>query len=281
MAVRWRVAPLALVLLTSPGVLRAEGEESLERLYGRAVAEGQEGRSQVAVDLFEEVLAKMPENDPLRTLALYGAARANQRIGTAEAACKAVERFKAFIGRTDAEPQKREKAVNGLSDLIAKCNEKGPVATKPTAAVSAPVAPPLRAAPPLEAPSSTAVAAVAAPTPHRADHTWAWMATGTAGAGLVGGTAFLLVGSSALSDGDAAEKKFHASGYADAKARSDARSADDRARTFGVAGYATLGVGLIAGGLAAWAWLETAPDGSPPAGALVPGPSGLEYVGVF
>ena len=52
-------------------------------------------------------------------LALSGAALANQRLGTPEAASKAVEHFKAFIGLPDAEPEKRGKAASGLSDLIA------------------------------------------------------------------------------------------------------------------------------------------------------------------
>ncbi len=55
---------------------------------------------------------------------MYGAARAIQKVGTPETACVAVERFKLFIGMPDAEPEEREKAANGLGDLIAQCNEK-------------------------------------------------------------------------------------------------------------------------------------------------------------
>lgn len=241
---------LALALPVAPVSVPAQAvaDDAAEPEYERAVSALQSGRAAPAAQLFDELLAKMPEKHPLRTLALYGSARAHQKAGTPEAACHAVERYKAFIGRPDAEPVKREKAANGLADLIALCQ------TKTAAGVVAPVTPVLPVAVAPVAASELAIQA--APVPAIPDRTWAWVATGTAGASVVGGAVMLAVASGAVSDADAANKRFHASGDTDATARRQVLDGDDRASTFGYAGYGALGVGAAVGGLAAWLWMR-------------------------
>ena len=115
---------LAGLAVLPPAPAAAAGEDTTDVLYERAVSASQEGRHDAAATLFDEVLGQMAPNHPLRALAFYGAARANQRVGTADAACKAAERYKTFIGLPDAEPEKREKAAKSLGDLLAKCASK-------------------------------------------------------------------------------------------------------------------------------------------------------------
>lgn len=261
-----------------PTAARAAGAESVETLYERAVSTAQAGRFSAAAALFDDVVAKLPPGHALRTLALYGAARANQKVGTPKAACIAIERFKLFIGMPDAEPEKREKAANGLGDLTAKCNEKD---ATPKGAAFASTPPPAIAptsAPALADMDSTATSGNQSPA---VDRTWVWVTTGTAGAAVIGGAILLIAASGAVSDGDSAEKRFHASGDTDADARDEVLASDDRATTYGLAGYGVVGVGALLGGVATWLWLrDPAPDREPRT-AFVPGPGTMNWIGVF
>lgn len=125
---RSRASGLAFLLAIAPTTAGAAGEDTIDILYERAVSAAQGGRSATAAAIFEEVLLKMPAEHPLRPLAIYGAARANQKLGTPKAACRAVEHFKTFIGLPNAEPEKRAKAASSLEDLVVKC-DKGSVNT--------------------------------------------------------------------------------------------------------------------------------------------------------
>lgn len=271
----------ALLLLTglavaTPAPAAAAGEDTTDLLYERAVAASQEGRHDAAATLFDEVLGQMAPNHPLRALALYGAARANQRVGTADAACKAAERYKTFIGLPDAEPEKREKAAKSLGDLLAKCASKDAVAPAPaSAAASTPAAAPAPAS--VQAPATVAPAA---PTPAPApapDRTWAWVATGAAGASLVGGALLLVLADAAIDDGDAAMARFEDSGRTSVSARDAVRAADDRVVTYANVGYGVLGLGAALGGLATWLWVRD-PGATT---AWTPTPNGMIWTGRF
>jgi hypothetical protein len=267
---RYEIVALGCVLGVSvAGGASATTEETTELLYERAVTASQEGRNDAAAALFDEVLAKMTPTHPLRALALYGAARANQRVDTPEAACRAAERFRVFIALPDAEPEKRERAANALGGLTTKCRARDLV---PVAA--APVVPP----PAAESAPPAAVEAPVAPTSASdPDRTWAWATTGVAGASAVVGAVLLIVAGSALDDADAALARFEASGRTNTADRAAVRDADDRATTYGLAGYGLLGLGAALGGVATWLWLR-----EPSAGvAFVPGPGGLGVVGRF
>ena len=266
------IAAVVALQFAIPTAARAAGAESVETLYERAVSTAQEGRFSAAAALFDEVVAKLPPGHALRALALYGAARSNQRVGTPEAACVAVERYKLFIGLPDAEPEKRAKAANGLGDLIAKCNEK---AATPNGAASASLpAPAIDSNPDLAIDTVDSTATTGNQSPS-VDHTWAWVTSGTAGAAVIGGVALLAASSGAVSDGDAAEKRFHAGGDVDADARDDVLAADERATSYGLSGYGVLGVGAALGGVAAWLWLRESNAG---AVTLVPAPDGAGVV---
>lgn len=242
---------IAGVLLLGRAVGAAE-PASTDADYERAVAEAQAGRVETAARLFDEVLARMPPEDPLRTLALYGAARAHQRLATPAGACRALEAYRLFIARADAEPEKRERASNALVGLIDACRAP----TTPTA-VSAPASGPVE---------------VRAPASATTDRTWAWVATGTAAASVVGGGVLLLLAGSALDDADSAYARFDAGGRTDAGLLRDGEAADDSARGLGIAGYSLLGVGAGLAGWAAWLWVRDAPT----AGVTwVPAPGGV------
>ena len=251
---------LAGLAVLPPAPAAAAGEDTTDVLYERAVSASQEGRHDAAATLFDEVLGQMAPNHPLRALAFYGAARANQRVGTADAACKAAERYKTFIGLPDAEPEKREKAAKSLGDLLAKCASKDAVAPAPaSAAVSSPAV--------AQAPASV-------PAP---DRTSAWVATGAAGASLVGGALLLVLADAAIDDGDAAMARFEDSGRTSASARDAVRAADDRVATYANLGYGVLGLGAVLGGLATWLWVRD--PGAPT--AWTPTPNGMIWTGRF
>ena len=266
----------ALLLLAGLAVWRpapasAAGEDTTDVLYERAGSASQEGRHEAAATLFEEVLGQMAPNHPLRALALYGAARANQRLGTPEAACKAAERFKTFIGLPDAEPEKREKAAKGLGDLLAKCASKDAVAPVPAS--------PASTAAPAPAPASAQANATVAETasPPAPDRTWAWVATGAAGASFVGGALLLVLADAAIDDGDTAMARFEDSGRTSISARDAVRAADDRVMTYANLGYGVLGLGAALGGLATWLWVRD----SGAATAWAPTPNGMIWTGRF
>ena len=268
------LAAVVALQIAIPTAARAAGAESVETLYERAVSTAQAGRFWAAAALFDEVVAKLPPGHALRALALYGAARSNQRVGTPDAACVAVERYKVFIGLPDAEAEKREKAANGLGDLIAKCNEK-----RPRALAAAPV--PAPSDPSTASPEEVDATAAPEDEPAGVDRTWAWVTTGTAGVALIGGTALLISASGAVSDGDAAMKRFEASGQTSVEARDDVKAADDRAVTYGLTGYGVLGVGAVLGGVATWLWLRDPEVDREPRSAFVPGPGTVNWIGVF
>ena len=174
----------------------------------------------------------MPTDHALRTLALYGAARAFERVGTPQSACAAVERFTQFIGRPDADSEKRERASTSLPALITRCGQPAPVAPPPL-------------------------------TPAPADSTWAWATTATAGATLLTGGVLLVLARGAVADGDADYARFVDGGRVDAQVARQVTEHDDRARAYGYGGYAALGVGALLGAVAAWLWLDP-PIVSPP-----------------
>lgn len=217
----------AVLALCGPAAAGAT-EDPVETTYEAAVAAAQAGESEKAAALFEDTLAQMPTEHPLRTLALYGSARAHERIGIPRPACAAVERFTQFIGRADAEAEKRERASNALPGLIALCGQD-------------------QAPPP---PSMS----VAAPPP--AAPSWAWATTVTSGVALVTGGVLCVLARGAVEDGDAAYDRFVDGGRVDAGTADDVSRHDERARTLGYSGLATLGVGLVVGAVATWLWLD-------------------------
>lgn len=247
-----------LAALLAARTVSAAETASTDADYERAVAEAQAGHAEVAARLFDELLTRMPPEDPLRTLSLYGAARAHQRVGTPEAACRALESYRLFIARADAEPEKREKASNALVGLIDACRASAPPTPAP-----APVSAAAEASPP--APAST-------------DHTWAWVASGAAAASLVGGGVLLVLGGSALDEADTAYGRFDAGGRTDAALLRDGEAADDRARSLGIAGYSLLGVGAGLAGWATWLWLR---EPATPSVTWVPAPGGILVMGAW
>lgn len=228
----------AVLTLCGPTVASAS-EDPVETTYEAAVAAAQAGESEKAAALFEDTLSQMPTEHPLRTLALYGSARAHERIGAPRPACAAVDRFTQFIGRADAEAEKRERASNALPGLIALCNQDqaAPPATPMSVAAPPPAAPP-----------------------------WAWATTVTSGAALVTGGVLCVLARGAVEDGDAAYDRFVDGGRVDAGTADDVRRHDERARTLGYSGLATLGVGLVVGAVATLLWLD---DDAPSSNAAV------------
>jgi hypothetical protein len=266
------------LLLCAPLDARAASEDTVEFLYERAVTASQEGRNEVAAALFDEALTQLPEGHSLRGLALYGAARTQQRLGTPASACAAVKHYQTFIGRADAEAEKRTKAAAALPTLIEQCRGSGAAAAPavsptPTAQTAAPESP---------APASPArLTASAEVPPAGPDRTWAWVATGGSVIGLAAGGALLSVASGHLDDANAADKRFLASGRTSQRDLEARDAADDSARSAALAGYATLGVGAAVGGVALWLWLRE-PGASEAGGVTVaPTPSGFALGGRF
>ena len=100
------------------------GGESADALYERAVATAQEGRYWAAAGLFDEAVTRFPVGHPLHALAIYGAARANQKLDTPEAACKAIDRFGEFLAQPKIEKEKRRIAKDGVENLTPKCDRE-------------------------------------------------------------------------------------------------------------------------------------------------------------
>ncbi len=73
---------------------------------------------------FAALLERLPEGHPLETLSIYGAARSYQQLETSAAACAAVDMFTRFVGRQDAEAEKRERASKALPKLIERCSQR-------------------------------------------------------------------------------------------------------------------------------------------------------------
>lgn len=117
---------LALVLAVSVGAPATAGAEALtvasaEAGYEAAVATAQAGDYANAAAQFDELLNGLPKEHPLRTLALYGAARSYQELGTSESACKAIARFRLMLRRPDAEADKRATADRAIQKLSTTC----------------------------------------------------------------------------------------------------------------------------------------------------------------
>ena len=251
----------------APLVARAASQDTVEFLYERAVVASQEGRNEVAAALFDEALTQLPEGHSLRGSALNDAARTQQRLGTPASACSAVKHYQAFIGRADAEAEKRTKAAAALPTLIDQCRGSGvaaapAVSPKPTAETVAAESP---------ASASPARLTVSAEVPPAGpDRIWAWVATGGSLTGLAAGGALLSIASGHLDDANAAHKRFAASGRASVRDLQARDAADNDARSSVLAGYATLGVGAAVGGVAplparqrsAGARRSTAPGGA-------------------
>jgi hypothetical protein len=238
---------LATLTLGGPAAASAT-EDPGEATYEAAVAAAQAGESERAAALFEDALGQMPTEHPLRTLALYGSARAHERIGAPRPACAAVERFTQFIGRADAEAEKRVRASNALPGLISLCSQDEAAAPPPSTSIAAPSP----AAPP-----------------------WAWATTVTSGVALVAGGVLCVLARGAVDDGDAAYDRFTDDGRVDADTADDVSRHDERARTLGYSGLATLGVGLVVGAVATWLWLGD--DAASSNAAVEPTPEGLGF----
>jgi hypothetical protein len=269
-----------LVAASVPATARGAGDETTaELLYERAVEAAQAGRNEAAAALFDEATAAMGAAHPLRALAIYGAARANQRLETPETACKAAERFRVFIGLPEAEPEKREKAANALGGLTTRCATRDvALAAAVTPASAPPSTSTVETAPAEGAPGTVAAGAPVHPAPApAADDTWAWAATGAASASAVVGAVLLIMAGGALDDSEAALDRFEAGGRTSTADRDAVYAADDRATTYGLAGYGLLGLGAALGGVATWLWLR-----EPEAGVVLsPAPGGLGVVGRF
>ena len=121
------------LLLALPGAALAarKGAESAEVLYERAVSTAQDGRFSEAAGLFDEAATRFPAGHPLHALSLYGAARANQRLDTSEAACKAINRFGEFMALSKIEKEKRRIAQEGVAELTPKCDHAPSEASRP------------------------------------------------------------------------------------------------------------------------------------------------------
>jgi len=125
--------PLCVALLGAGGAhgqgiapeVEAVGDP-LEAEYQAAVQRAQGGDLAGAAVAFDALLGRLPAPHALFTLTLYGAARSYQQLDTPAAACEAVERFTRFIGREDAEVEKRERASKVLGGLIARCSAPAP-----------------------------------------------------------------------------------------------------------------------------------------------------------
>jgi predicted Zn-dependent protease len=117
---------LALVLSVSVGAPATAGAEALtvasaEAGYEAAVATAQAGDYAKAAQLFDDLLKRLPTDHALRTLALYGAARSHEEVGTPESACNAIHRFRRLLGRPDIERAKKATAERAIVKLSSAC----------------------------------------------------------------------------------------------------------------------------------------------------------------
>ena len=127
-------ALLQLALLTAPAV--APSDTELEGRYQDAVLALQENHPEVALGLFEWVLATVPPTHVLRPLALYGVARAASASTTAGHACAGATRTREYLGLDHGEPAKRDRLSRALPELEARCAAE--TAPPPVAAAQAP-----------------------------------------------------------------------------------------------------------------------------------------------
>jgi len=126
------VCVAALGTLLGSVEVHAQRVAELEAEYQRAVETAQSGDVAQAAAQFTALLERLPVGHPLETLSIYGAARSYQQLETSAAACAAVDLFTRFLGRKDAEVEKRERASKALPALIERCNAlMGTVAPSP------------------------------------------------------------------------------------------------------------------------------------------------------
>ena len=118
------VCVAAFGMLLGPADVQAQRDAELEAEYQRAVQTAQDGEVEQAAAQFAALLERLHDAHPLATLTIYGAARSYQKLKTAADACRAVDLFTRFLGREDAEAEKRERASKALSALIARCSER-------------------------------------------------------------------------------------------------------------------------------------------------------------
>lgn len=117
-----------------------------EAEYERAVQLSQSSEPALALAEFEHALDRLSPEHALRTLALYGAGRAAERLDTAESACRAVRFYQDFVARPDAEAEKRKRASEHLPALAVRCAGATP-APAPGSAPAPATAPPPEPAP--------------------------------------------------------------------------------------------------------------------------------------
>ena len=205
-----------------------------EAEYERAVQLSQSSEPALALAEFEQALARLSADHALRTLALYGAGRAAERLDTAEAACRAVRFYQDFVARPDAETEKRKRASEHLPALAVRC-------ASATAA-------------PAPAPAS-AVASAAAPEPAPAAAWRPWVGWGAIGASvLLGGVGGYFWAGTFDAQDEAARTDIDRRQYD--RAADDVRDGGRNAWIFtGLAGAA------LAGGLTALLWPEPAESG--------------------
>ena len=118
------VCVAVLWTLLGPGDAQAQRAAELEAEYQRAVQAAQNGDLEQAAAQFAALLEQLPEGHALETLSIYGAARSYQQLETSAAACAAVDMFTRFVGRQDAEAEKRERASKALPKLIERCSQR-------------------------------------------------------------------------------------------------------------------------------------------------------------
>lgn len=125
---------LNLALLATPAAPPSDTE--LEGRYQDAVLALQENHPEVALGLFEWVLATVPTTHLLRPLSLYGAARAASAATAAGHACAGATRTREYLALDAAEPAKRDRLSRALPELEARCAAE--TAPPPVAATPAP-----------------------------------------------------------------------------------------------------------------------------------------------
>lgn len=115
-------ASLAVVGGARPApAAEAPAPGALEYRYESAVAAAQAGQYAISSEMFDDLLRRLPKEHPLRPLALYGAARSYEKLGTHEGDCEAFNRFRKLLGRTDVEADKRTVAERAVARLEAAC----------------------------------------------------------------------------------------------------------------------------------------------------------------
>ena len=118
------VCVAALGTLLGPVEVHAQRVAELEAEYQRAVETAQSGDVAQAAVQFTALLERLPDDHSLATLSIYGAARSYEKRETAADACTAVDLFTRFLGRKDAEVEKRERASKALPKLIERCSQR-------------------------------------------------------------------------------------------------------------------------------------------------------------